>query len=608
MAGSVLSLLANTLFGAGCAYAAQPSAPSPVAAPLRDLPWAQLNFLHSTDTHGWHAGHLQEPFYSSDWGDYISFAQHLRHKADAEGVDLLLVDTGDRVEGNGLYDASDPKGRYTSNVFKEQHIDVICSGNHELYKEHTADNEYLTTVPNFHENYIASNIDIFDPESGKRVPLAQRYRIFTTKNLGIRILAFGFLFDFTGNYNNTIVQPVEETVIEPWFQKVMDGEDVDLVLVVGHVALRSEEHAAILKTIQTAKPHVPIQFFGGHTHIRDFARYDSSSTALESGRYMETIGFLSIDGISGSKATKVEDGLEFRRRYIDNNLFSYYHHTGTNASTFPTEHGQQVSSSIAHARAALDLDKVYGCAPHDYWLSRVRYPSNQSLFTWMEEQVLPDMVRDESRADKAGFVISNTGSLRFDIFKGPFTRDSTYIVSPFESKFRYIKDVSYDKARLVLDLLNGGDHIFNQEAPELQESLDLLEHRYRLVNDVQDNDLYTYDKQSDLAGHHTSRPNLFPGYTTEDDDGHDGDDTLHSPIPSYRVPNCIQAEIGFPKNGQNPSEVDLVFVDFIEPWILLALTFTGTQFDAHQIKYYAGEKTMTAMMSEWIEKNWAEHC
>jgi 2',3'-cyclic-nucleotide 2'-phosphodiesterase (5'-nucleotidase family) len=42
------------------ALSAQPSAPKPVAAPMRDLPWGQLNFLATTDTHGWHGGHLQE--------------------------------------------------------------------------------------------------------------------------------------------------------------------------------------------------------------------------------------------------------------------------------------------------------------------------------------------------------------------------------------------------------------------------------------------------------------------------------------------------------------------------------------------------------------------
>ena len=41
-------------------FAVQPSAPDPIPAPLRDLEWGQLNFLHTTDTHGWLAGHLQE--------------------------------------------------------------------------------------------------------------------------------------------------------------------------------------------------------------------------------------------------------------------------------------------------------------------------------------------------------------------------------------------------------------------------------------------------------------------------------------------------------------------------------------------------------------------
>ncbi len=40
--------------------AEQPGAAEPVAAPMRDLHWGQINFLHTTDTHGWHAGHLQE--------------------------------------------------------------------------------------------------------------------------------------------------------------------------------------------------------------------------------------------------------------------------------------------------------------------------------------------------------------------------------------------------------------------------------------------------------------------------------------------------------------------------------------------------------------------
>lgn len=41
-------------------HAIQLSAPRAVPAPLRDLQWGQLNILHTTDTHGWLAGHLHE--------------------------------------------------------------------------------------------------------------------------------------------------------------------------------------------------------------------------------------------------------------------------------------------------------------------------------------------------------------------------------------------------------------------------------------------------------------------------------------------------------------------------------------------------------------------
>ena len=52
------AILTSTL--ALVAQAAQPGAVAPVASPMRDLTWGQLNFLHTTDTHGWLGGHFQE--------------------------------------------------------------------------------------------------------------------------------------------------------------------------------------------------------------------------------------------------------------------------------------------------------------------------------------------------------------------------------------------------------------------------------------------------------------------------------------------------------------------------------------------------------------------
>lgn len=305
------------------AFASQPSAPSPIAAPLRELPWAQLNFLHTTDTHGWHGGHLQEAQYSADWGDYVSFAHHLRKRADEDGSDLLLIDTGDRVEGNGLYDGSDPKGKFSLDIVKGQTMDVVTVGNHELYQRNTSIREFESVVPDFQDAYIASNLDILDPKTGERVPLATRYRKFTTKNQGIRIVALGFLFNFKGNANNSFVQPVEETIREQWFHDAISDKDVDLFLVAGHVPVRdSPEFEAIYKAIRNENWDTPIVFFGGHTHIRDYRKFDESAFGLESGRYMETLGFMSISGLNaGNKDAIVpESSPKYQRMYIDSTL------------------------------------------------------------------------------------------------------------------------------------------------------------------------------------------------------------------------------------------------------------------------------------------------
>lgn len=75
----------------------QPESLHATTKPKGPLEWGQLNFLHTTDTHGWLAGHLKERNYGADWGDYVSFVKHMRKKADKLRVDLLLIDTGEIV-------------------------------------------------------------------------------------------------------------------------------------------------------------------------------------------------------------------------------------------------------------------------------------------------------------------------------------------------------------------------------------------------------------------------------------------------------------------------------------------------------------------------------
>ena len=548
------------------------------------------------------------PQYSADWGDYISFTHHLRKHADDIGSDLLVVDTGDRIEGNGLYDASTPKGLFQYDIYREQDVDIICVGNHELYQPGSADREFNTTVVNYKNNYIASNLDYIDPESGDQRPLTQRYRKFKTKNQGIEIVAFGFIFDFTGNANNTVVQKVEDTIKEPWFQDAI-REDPDMFVVAGHIGLRMEEFRTIFTAIRKQNWHKPIAFFGGHAHVRDARKFDSTAFALASGRYFETIGWMSMDGIISKDDGKASasKGLSFTRKYIDNNLYGLYYHSNTNETTFDTKLGKRVSSMITRARKALNLDYRFGCAPKSLWMNRAEYPSDDSIYSWIENEVFPEVVVHEKRKDKPRLAIMNTGGIRFDIFKGPFTRDSTYTVSPFVSGFKYVPDVPYDVAKKVIGLLNSGGTIFTAAGQDTN-FLTIPQQMFTDASTAPQGD----EARLELRGLHSANvpmdddTALTGGYTTKDDLGTDGDDTVHEPLQFHRVPNCIQSEIAFPEDG-DPDTVDVVFIDFIQPWVIPALKFSGGDYSDDDVETYM-DGTFTYKMSEWIKNNWNGSC
>jgi hypothetical protein len=409
-----------------------------------------------------------------------------------------------------------------------------------------------------------------------------------------------------------VVQPVKETIREPWFQDAI-REKTDLFVVIGHVGIRMQEFRDIYATIRKQNWFTPIAFFGGHVHVRDATTYDAKSYALASGRYLETIGWMSIDGIDKKTEDISKQAVSFRRRYIDNNLLGFYHHSGLNESIFPTEHGRNVTKMISRARKALDLDYSFGCAPKPYWMTRSPYPGEDSIFSWLENEVLPDVVRNEERKDIPRLAILNTGAIRFDIFKGSFTRDTTYIVSPFLSGWRYVPDVPYDVAQKVIKLLNNGGKILDpvgldSKLMAIPEQLhvrgSIIHDSVRLTDGISKPE---YAAQKALGGDDfVQSPDLVDGYTTVDDLGADGDDAVHSPIDFYTVPNCIQAEIGFPEAG-DPKTVDLVFIDFIQPWLLLALRFSGGDYEETDVHIYRNG-TFTEMIAAWIKANWKGVC
>jgi hypothetical protein len=106
--------------------------------------------------------------------------------------------------------------------------------------------------------------------------------------MGLRIMSFGVLFDFTGNSNVSKVITAATLVKEQWFLDAVNyDKPIDLFLLIGHNPVRTDSPTFTMefvsRTIRALRPEVPLQVFGGHTHIRDFRVYDDMSTALEAG-------------------------------------------------------------------------------------------------------------------------------------------------------------------------------------------------------------------------------------------------------------------------------------------------------------------------------------
>ncbi|KAK6408126.1 hypothetical protein LTR95_018464, partial [Oleoguttula sp. CCFEE 5521] len=216
------------------------------------------------------------------------------------------------------------------------------------------------------------------------------------------------------------------------------------------------------------------------------------------------------------------------------------------------------------------------------------------------DEVIPDTF---SNATDPSIIITNSGAMRFDIFKGPFTTDTTYLVSPFTSGFRKIVNVPYKVAAQVLQVLNS-------EGPILQdfdtEAHKLVSLRAPLPRNAELRPIGAIDATNAQVPLSDSFKPKIPGYTTSDDAGRDGDDTVHASIRFYDVPNCISAAVKFDPASEDslPETVDLVYNEFIQDWALLALRYLGKKYEVAQTEEALGGKTMTSVISEWVGEHW----
>lgn len=289
----------------------------------------------------------------------------------------------------------------------------------------------------------------------------------------------------------------------------------------------------ILGAIRRRHPDVPIFVFGGHTHVRDCVQYDGRSIGVVPGKYMETIAFTSASLPKGGDSN---EPLSMTRRYLDANRQSYMFHSYRDHDHFDTLLGTKITTSLLHLAVELNISEPLGRAPHDLFLSRYPYGDERSVLTEWMGKVIPTTVRDPKRKGPRVF-IAQSGSLRFNVFRGIFDRNDELTVSPFENTFAYVSLPSRLAKRITAQLnLAGPSRLVPTSAYAWQDD----EQVDRIYNRWLSSQWHEHSVINALQNGHgqvafSTHSNLTLGYVTRDACPGLGDDIEHIPgEPSVR--------------------------------------------------------------------------
>ena len=149
---------------------------------------------------------------------------------------------------------------------------------------------------------------------------------------------------------------------------------------------KANEWPVVFDAIRAIHPLTPIFIFGGHTHIRDCFQLDKRSMSLQSGRYMETVGWMSAKLPPKDEITKTTS-LEITRRYLDANRGTYQYHT--RSEDFDTPGGLALSKGIVDLAKKYNITYEFGTAPKDYYITSKRYNSPSSVLWLFVNEVCP---------------------------------------------------------------------------------------------------------------------------------------------------------------------------------------------------------------------------
>jgi hypothetical protein len=169
----------------------------------------------------------------------------------------------------------------------------------------------------------------------------------------------------------------------------------------------------------------------------------------------------------------------------------------------------------------------------------VDHPS--SVYHLIIRDVIPSVPRLYPGRKAPIFAVLNTGAVRFDLFRGPFTIDTRFLVLPFENQMLFIRSVPTALARSLVNRLNSPERArvsAIEREPECGSEWRADVARQWARWSPKDNDEH-----------------LSYGYVTVDECPGSGDDTQHRPSPRVDIPEYVSSPL-----PRDEDSVDLVFL------------------------------------------------
>ena len=189
----------------------------------RAVQWRDINILHITDVHSYVSGHrhgdnrvstgygdewtqISTATQDADYGDLLSFIEHLKASAASQQKDFWILNSGDVVDGTGLSNLSPVNGAELLPLLQQIPFDAVTIGNHELYKSSTVANLASSGfIDHWGEGYVTSNVKSADASAvagaSKSVgdTLGVPYTVLQGQ-YGRSVLVLGFLYNMDDHW------------------------------------------------------------------------------------------------------------------------------------------------------------------------------------------------------------------------------------------------------------------------------------------------------------------------------------------------------------------------------------------------------------------------